>query len=203
MTNGFKNLKAVTDFVDSRVLELDDDVRAVGWGSQESQELRFDYLIKDFNLNSKTILDVGCGLGDFLHYLKKSDIKDYQYIGLDISKNMIESCRERHLQDNVQFYQGTIFEYDFETIDVAILSGALSYKYKEATSAAKATLEKMFQLSTEGVALNFLSTTADYELEKNQHYDPAIILTWALNLSKKVSLYHDYPLYEFTIMLKK
>ena len=120
------------------------------------------FSIKDFNLNSKTILDVGCGLGDFLHYLKKSDIKDYQYIGLDISKNMIKSCRERHLQDNVQFYQGTIFEYDFETIDVAILSGALSYKYKEATSAAKATLEKMFQLSSEGVALNFLSTTADY-----------------------------------------
>ena len=183
MTRGFENLNAVTNFVDSRVRELGDDVRSVGWGSKESQELRFDYLVKNFELNGKTILDVGCGLGDFLLYLKKSDIENYQYVGLDISKN--------------------IFEYDFELIDVAILSGALSYKYKEAESAAKATLEKMFQLSKEGVALNFLSTTADYELEKNQHYDPATILTWALNLSKKVSLYHDYPLYEFTIMLKK
>ena len=203
MTRGFENLNAVTNFVDSRVRELGDDVRSVGWGSKESQELRFDYLVKNFELNGKTILDVGCGLGDFLLYLKKSDIENYQYVGLDISKNMIARCQERHVQDNIQFYHGTIFEYDFELIDVAILSGALSYKYKEAESAAKATLEKMFQLSKEGVALNFLSTTADYELEKNQHYDPATILTWALNLSKKVSLYHDYPLYEFTIMLKK
>ena len=203
MSNGFGTLKNVTKFVDERVQSLGDSVKAAGWGSRESQSLRFKYLIKDFDLNGKTILDVGCGLGDIITYLNTMKIQNYNYLGLDISENMISRCRELHTQKNVKFFHGTIFDYDFDDVDVSILSGALSYKYARAVSNAQATIRKMFHIASDGAALNFLSTRVDYELNKNQHYSPAQVLSWGLDLTRNVRLYHDYPLYEFTIVLKK
>ena len=203
MSTGFSDLKNITKFVDERVRSLGDDVRAAGWGSRESQSLRFKYLTKDFDLSGKTILDVGCGLGDIITHLNAMKIQNYKYLGLDISQNMISRCRELHSQKNVKFFHGTIFDHDFDDIDVSILSGALSYRYANAVSNAQATMKKMFHMSCDGVALNFLSTRVDYQLHKNQHYNPSEVLFWGLDLTNNVNLYHDYPLYEFTIVLKK
>ena len=41
------------------------DVRTLNWGSKASQKGRFAVLEKIGNLNKKSVLDVGCGLGDF------------------------------------------------------------------------------------------------------------------------------------------
>ena len=41
------------------------------------------------------ILDIGCGMGHFLYFLEKEDYKDY--IGIDISKENIEFCKEKGL----------------------------------------------------------------------------------------------------------
>ena len=58
-------------------------------------------------------------------------------------------------------------------------------------------IKKMFSLSRELAALNFLSTYVDFELEKNQHYSPQTIYSHAKDLSSNVNLIDDYPLYEF------
>ena len=45
--------------------------RKLGWGSKKSQDLRFKILIDRWNLENKSILDIGCGFGDFYFFLKK------------------------------------------------------------------------------------------------------------------------------------
>ena len=47
------------------------------------QSLRFKYLLECLQLkNHHKILDVGCGLGDFLKYLRKNNLK-CKYLGVD------------------------------------------------------------------------------------------------------------------------
>ena len=61
----------------------------------------------------------------------------------------------------------------------------------------------MFDISNELVSANFLSKYVDYELEKNQHYFPEDIFKESKKYCKNINLISDYPLYEFTIQLKK
>ncbi|MEO9961092.1 MAG: hypothetical protein ABJF07_12410, partial [Nisaea sp.] len=66
---------------------------------------------------------------------------------------------------------------------------------------AHQTLTKMAALAEEAAAANFLSTHVDYQLEKDFHFDPGAILNFAKSLSRWVRIYHDYPLYEFTVQI--
>ena len=47
-----------------------ENVRSLNWGSQQSQHLRFEAMTNNLDLNNQTILDVGCGFGDFYKFLK-------------------------------------------------------------------------------------------------------------------------------------
>ena len=203
MTRTFNNLNDIQEFVNQRLESSGQGIKAVGWGDKASQYLRFDYLAKDFDFNEKSVMDVGCGLGDFIHYLNSKEIMNFSYFGIDLSDSMIEQCNTLFNAPNIHFHQGIIFNEGLKKVDICILSGALSYKFDGALENAQKTMAAMFDLAREGIALNFLSTKVDFELEKNQHYNPEEVLDWANRLSNDVILYEDYPLYEFTIQLKK
>lgn len=203
MSKVFSTLDDVQQFIDNRVVEYGSAIQSSGWSSVESQYLRFEYLCRDFDLNGKSILDVGCGKGDLVTYLREKEVNFSQYTGIDIAYKMIAHCNDTIKDQRTSFRQGTVFDIPVKSVDVALLSGALSYRYDNAVIDAKATLKALFTICTTGVALNFLSKKVDYELNKNQHYSPPTILEWALELSSNVTLYHDYPLYEFTVVVKK
>ena len=64
-------------------------------------------------------------------------------------------------------------------------------------------LSRMFALSKEAVSVNFLSTHVDFQNTRNFHYDPSEMLAFAKTLTKWVALYHDYPLWEFTLQMRR
>lgn len=65
-------------------------------------------------LKNKTILDLGCGMGDLCKFF--AEAKASRVIGVDISKNMLQIAKER-TQDysNIILYRSSIEE--FETSD--------------------------------------------------------------------------------------
>ena len=67
----------------------------------------------------------------------------------------------------------------------------------------KDSMKRLFKISKDVLSVNFLSKYVDFELEKNYHYSPEEMFNFSKEITKKVNLYHDYPLYEFTIQLKK
>lgn len=79
------------------------NVKSLDWGSRESQELRFKILSQLTDLNAKSILDVGCGLGDLYGWLEKNNIKT-NYKGIDITPKMIEKAKERFINTD---FEGT------------------------------------------------------------------------------------------------
>ena len=60
------------------------DISTVGWGSVKSQLLRFEMVTRGLELNGKAILDIGCGLGDFITFLRKKT-NTFRYTGIDIA----------------------------------------------------------------------------------------------------------------------
>jgi hypothetical protein len=96
---------------------------------------------------------------------------------------------------------GDLLSVKLPEIDISVMSGALSLRSDGIVEYAKQTMDEMFVISREAACLNFLSKYVDYELEKNQHYQPEQVFSWARTIASKVNLYHDYPLFEFTVQL--
>ena len=91
--------------------------------------------------------------------------------------------------------------YPKRKFDYVLSSGALSFKMDNHEEYIGKMLGKMMEISLKGVAVNFLSSYVDYQLEKNFHFSPEKAFSLAKNLTKYVSIRHDYPLYEFTLYL--
>lgn len=199
------DLQNVKKFYDDRFKDRGDSIASVGWANVESQELRFHMLLRDLDVEKKTILDVGCGLGDLITFLNRRGV-EFNYIGIDISSELIKASKEKYRSfDNAQFFEADMLSFDStkHQIDIAVLSGTLTYKMNDNIGYAKAVLEKMFQSSREVSAVNFMSTYVDFQNEKNFHYSPEEMFAYGKKLTKKVNLFHDYPLYEFTIQMFK
>jgi trans-aconitate methyltransferase len=52
--------------------------------------------------NAQTILDIGCGNGNFLGRLRET-FPEKKYIGIDVSTSLIEIAEQRHRQPNLSF----------------------------------------------------------------------------------------------------
>lgn len=201
-----EDFQRVTSFYNQRYQEQGDDISSVGWCDKPSQWLRFDMLFRDYDPRGKTILDVGCGFGDLYEFLTEKYGDNFSYIGIDISGELITQAQKKHCEINAMFYQCELFslaKYTDEPIDYAIESGMLSFKIKDNNKYAQEVMGNMFELSRDGVALNFLSDQVDYQLDKNHHFSIQNALLWASQLSRHFVLYHDYPLWEFTIKIMK
>lgn len=197
---------SVAEFYNTRFEEFGLSIKSTGWGSIESQRLRFQVLFRGISPKGKTILDVGCGLGDLLPFLQEATNGDFTYIGIDVADKLVNAAEELYGGRNRKFLVGDVFSADSASklsADISVLSGALTFNAPEIEKYALDTMGKMYAISKEVACLNFLSSYVDYELEKNKHYSPELVFAEAKRISKRVNLYHDYPLYEFTVQLFK
>jgi SAM-dependent methyltransferase len=186
---------------EGRLADTGYDHRTVGWGSTESQRLRFEQLFRGIDPRGKRILDVGCGLGDLIPFLDARTGGDYDYVGADIATGLVDAARARHGGKRRELVAIDILDADppGARFDIAVLSGALNFRIGDNVGHARAMLGRMFALTRELSAANFLSTNVDFQLIRNFHYAPSVIAQLAAELSPRFALYHDYPLYELTV----
>jgi trans-aconitate methyltransferase len=145
------------------------------------------------------VCDLGCGFGDLYPYLVKR-FGRVSYYGIDLSVPLIEEARRR--LPSVDFEMTDILEtVPDRKWDYVLSSGVLSFKVDNHEQHVRDMLSAMFAMSKRGVAVNFLSTYVDYQMEKNFHFKPEAALTMAYGMTKKVVLRSDYPLYEFTLYI--
>jgi len=197
------DLKRVAGLYNDRFHEFGRDIKTVGWVSAKSQALRFEVLFRGLDLIGKTILDVGCGLGGLVPYLEERTKGDFLYIGIDVAETLVADATSSYGRPGREFHAGDIFNVVIPAVDIAVLSGALSYRSAGMEEYAYATMRRMYEVARIGACLNFLSKYVDYELEKNQHYQPEVVFSRAKTITPRVNIFHDYPLYEFTVQLLK
>lgn len=80
------------------------------------------------NLYNKTILDIGCGMGQLVQYmLEQSPI---QITGIDISSNMIQEAKENIQNQHVTFLNTDFMEFD-SVADYDVIVSSLAFHYIE------------------------------------------------------------------------
>ena len=73
--------------------------QGVQWNSKYSQYKRFEILssfIQD-KIKESSIVDAGCGFGEYYNYLFDNNLKPKLYLGIDCEKEMINFASKRFL----------------------------------------------------------------------------------------------------------
>ena len=201
-------LDSVEKYYTGRLREHGATPRGVDWNSTESQTLRFEELIRIFTCNEPfSVLDYGCGYGALLGYLRRKSFQCH-YVGFDISADMVEMARKlHHNESDCEFFSNSA---ELKPADYVLASGIFNVKLQCGDAAWQAymlaTMDQLADLCTRGFAYNVLTKYSDPEYRRQDLYyaDP---MFWFDHCKRKysrfVSLLHDYPLYEFTILVKK
>jgi len=178
--------------------------KAVSYGSEGSQKIRFEVLSEIGNLNGKTILDVGCGLGDFYGFLKNKGIEPKKYVGIDINPLMISKAKKNY--PDAKFFVGDLLKIIPEgRFDYVFQSGIFNLVFQKWQKITYKILTQMYNLSKIGVGSNFLSTLTPFKKDKNSYYaDPNKIINFIYtHLSKNFVLRHNYKPNDFTVYIYK
>jgi len=183
----------------------------VDWNSAESQELRFRQLVElvapSEGPEARSIVDVGCGYGALLDYLRAGGLP-LEYWGLDISEAMVEAARARH--EGTTACSFTADPRAIGPVTYAVASGIFNVKLSHPVDTWRAyvmdTLASLDAFGTRGFAFNMLSTYSDPQRRRDDLFyaDPRELFDICKRqFSTRVALLHDYPLFEFTIIVRK
>ena len=180
----------------------------VDWNSQESQELRFALLANLWRDEADaSILDYGCGYGALADYLRARGHRGV-YTGYDVSEAMAQAAHARVLA--LSGCQVSARRKDLEPTDYAVASGVFNVKQDADDEAWRTyiweTVADLAALGTRGFAFNALTSYSDTDKRRPDLYyaDPLEVFDHCKRTySRFVTLLHDYPLYEFTIIVRR
>lgn len=201
-------LEKVRDYYEEKLRKFGLTSKGVDWNSKESQELRFEQLAKIIDTKKKyfSVIDYGCGYGDFYRYLS-SRFNQFLYVGYDLSQKMIDAGKKVYSGQGIHWVNN---EMKLESCDYLIASGIFNVKLDNRDSVWLEyifdTIRKFDRWATKGFAFNVLTIYSDKDFMKRTLYyaDPLLLFEYCrTNCSKYISIIHDYPLFEFTVLVRK
>lgn len=201
-------LAAVEALYTRSLVEHGIDSKAVGWPDAESQLLRFEklaYLLDaDPPPGPMSVNDWGCGYGALFDFLdRRPGVELSEYHGYDVSPEMLAAARE-HVDDaRADFIESPEVTLD---ADYTFVSGTFNVRAGVDDEAwgryVREALLKIAERSRRGFAFNLLTTKVDWRDEQLFYADPAEFFAFCRDrVSRRVALLHDYPLYEWTIVV--
>jgi SAM-dependent methyltransferase len=181
--------------------------QGVDWNGVDSHETRHRQFLRLLDgAVDASIIDLGCGFGDFLRFLRAEGYRG-RFTGYDIASGMIEKARELH--GETEDRQWRIGAEPDDAADFAIASGIFNVKGDVPnaiwTRYVRQTIDVLAGAGRRGFAFNVLSLSSDPERRRpNLYYaDPADMLSHCLSCyGRSVALLQDYGLYEFTVVVR-
>ena len=172
-----------------------DDPRSSHWTNYESQAFRFKQLCKIADLNNKSILDVGCGIGDLNTYLL-SNYRNINYTGIDINSNAIELAKKKHCDTKFHVVDLTCDENvvdDIKEYDYVMINGVFNNNFLGSTDYLELLVKLAFNKTKIGLAFNFISSRAKTIDSGMAYHDTIRVMQFCMdNLSDKLSICHKY-----------
>lgn len=182
---------------------------SVGWKNLDQQQLRFDKLalvLEGDNSETITVNDWGCGYAAMFDYLNsRLEKRLTEYYGYDISQEMLDAARKQVTDPRAHFSDAPQVT---ELVDYSFVSGTFNVRLDASETEwhdyMEKTLYHLAQHSRRGFAFNVLTSYVDWKEDHLYYADPAIYFDFCKrNISRYVTLIHDYPLYEWTMYVRK
>jgi len=197
----------VRRYYEGRLHEHGATARGVDWNSEASQLLRFRQLERLWEEEPDAgVLDYGCGYGALAEYIRARGHRG-PYTGFDISPEMADAAVRRGGQ--LSSCQWTSDRSQLRPAEYAVASGILNVKLDASDEDWRAylwrTIADLASLGTRGFGFNALTAYSDADKKRPDLYyaDPLELFDCCRRTyGRFVALAHDYPLYEFTILVR-
>lgn len=201
-------LKQTADYYAGKLAAHGATALGVDWNSQQSQTQRHHQFLRLLGPErSASILDLGCGYGDFLRFLRAEGYVG-RYIGCDVAKEMIDAARILHGETPDRAWR--VGAGSEEGADYAIASGIFNVRGAVSTEEwieyVHQTIDVLAQLGSRGFGFNVLTRSGDPTLRRPDLYyaDPAEMMTHCLGkYGRSVAVLQDYGLWEFTLLVRR
>jgi SAM-dependent methyltransferase len=199
---------ALREYYEAKLRDHGATPPGVDWNGKASQQVRFNELSKliiEEKAGSFSVDDYGCGYGAYLDYLHERGLKQFDYLGLDISPNMVDEARRLHPQGAFEIGSASPRLADYGVAS-GIFNVALDQERAGWEHYVTDTLDAMHASTKLGFAFNCLTSYSDGEYRRPDLYygDPCFFFDHCKRrYSRQVALLHDYGLYEFTIIVRK
>lgn len=185
--------------------------KGMDWPDEKDAEKRYEVMLDFAKINNPWYtLDLGCGSGLLINYLKKNYQYScsYGYRGIDISPLMIAKAKESW--PDFQFEQRDILKTPLpdNSFDYVIMNGVLTAKasntQEEMWGFAKKMIKAAFKTSKIGIAFNVMSKHVDWERDDLFHVGFDEMATFLRKeVSKNFVFRQDYGLYEYCVYCYK
>jgi SAM-dependent methyltransferase len=208
MTRDFSPILAhAASYYASRLAQHGATPQGVDWNGAESHERRHAQFLRLLAADpDASVLDLGCGFGDFLRFLRASGHRG-RFIGYDVAASMIEKARALYGEDHDR--QWHVGARPAEAADFAVASGIFNVRgdipEDDWRAYVRDTIDILASAGRRGFAFNALSLSSDPDRRRaNLNYaDPAAMLGHCLSrYGRSVALLQDYGLYEFTVIVR-
>ena len=186
---------------DQRMAEHpDDDTRALAVGADGRHAMALQCLVDVGIASGTSVLDVGCGLGALHEHLLAGAVA-CSYTGYDINPHLIERARLRH--PDTTFEVRDILQEEFPQFDFVVSSSSFNLKleHEDNYEFIERMLRTMYGHSQRAVAVDLMTSYVDFKVPDAFYYEPERVFSIAKSITKRVTLRHDLPLFQFCVYL--
>lgn len=179
-----------------------DEMQALGYRDQESQQRRFETLARWGDFSNCSVLDLGCGFGDLRPFLADR-FTNTIYLGIDFLKEFVEAASKKYGDlPNTQFFQADFLTAGLPEVDCVIASGSLNYRSENELHPWQS-ISRMWEIAQKGIVFNLLDAQYFRETSLLRGYHPDDVLAFCQQLDPHAELHRGYLPDDFTLFLRK
>lgn len=163
------------------------------------QRMRFENFALHHDLEDASILDIGCGVGDFHEHLRRRSFRG-RYLGIDLADGMIARCRERFPEACFERRDLLSWQTD-ERWDYTVALAIHNIRMPGGWELLESVTRRQFELCCRAAHVDLLT-------DRYAGFDPHIqswnaekVLGLALSITPYVVLRHDYLPNDFSVTL--
>lgn len=172
-------MNQIIDFYNEKSKTSQCGWQAACWESESDQYERFVFSTSIMQ-NNISVLDVGCGYGDFYNFLKKR-YKNFNYTGIDISEKIIKKAKENNSFAN--FECADVLDYQIQSDCVFALG---TFNLKVQSEYIEKYIKKCYELSKQKSCIILTSESTKEKCDEVYFYDPKAIFNIAYSLCNKI-----------------
>jgi len=182
------------EFYSQAVSKYGISAQGVHWNSEFSQYKRFE-ILTDFikeDISNSTIVDVGCGMGEYYNYLMDNELKPKEYFGIDCEPQMTTLAQKRY--PKAQFELKNALTDTLPVADYYICSGAMNILDMNEFHLF---ILNCFEKSEKGFLFNFLIKESYNQMSKDE------VLLYCKDFSSNIQIQENYLDNDISIFLSK
>jgi SAM-dependent methyltransferase len=185
----------------------------VDWPKLEDVDKRYRVMMDLLRFDSQlqqpaSLLDFGCGAAHLIEYIRKNDMEQVHYSGLDLSQKFISLCQQKYPEQS--FYCLDILQNadQLPVFDYVVMNGVFTEKRDLTQDEMWEYLQKMLLAivphTRRGIAFNVMSKNVEWERDDLFHLSHDLLTDFVTKkISRDYIVRADYQLYEYTTYIYK